>query len=472
MMKTAAAYVRVSTDHQTELSPDSQIKQIYNYAKSHHLIVPPEFIFSDEGISGKHTKNREAFNQMIAMAKTTPKPFDVILVWKFSRFARNREDSILYKSMLRKQLGIEVISITEPIGDDKMAVLMEALIEAMDEYYSINLAEEVKRGMKEKVTRGNPVSIAPFGYKMQKGCYVIDSGKAAIVRMIFEDYTNGKGCREIAEKLNLMGIPSAKGNLFETRTIAYILNNPVYIGKIRWNPKGVTQRNFQDPSLMIVNGSHKPIIKKALWDKAQAILAHHKLIYGNHTRRKPVPKFMLQGLVRCSNCGATLCQSVNDSVQCHKYASGQCNVSHSIKISKLNDVVRRLLELSFGNATFAWTPSPTETSSKTRVLLDRQIAVEQAKISRMKEAYTSGIDTLEEYKLNKSSAEHTLIKLNQLRDSVVMQPVDTTPKQQSILDIIKSPSVSNKEKNDLLREVIDHIVFHRKDNRLKIVYRS
>ena len=134
MMKTAAAYVRVSTDHQTELSPDSQIKQIYNYAKLHHLIVPPEFIFSDEGISGKHTKNREAFNQMIAMAKTTPKPFDVILVWKFSRFARNREDSILYKSMLRKQLGIEVISITEPIGDDKMAVLMEALIEAMDEY--------------------------------------------------------------------------------------------------------------------------------------------------------------------------------------------------------------------------------------------------------------------------------------------------------------------------------------------------
>ena len=79
MMKTAAAYVRVSTDHQTELSPDSQIKQIYNYAKSHHLIVPPEFIFSDEGISGKHTKNREAFNQMIAMAKQHRNP--LMLSW-------------------------------------------------------------------------------------------------------------------------------------------------------------------------------------------------------------------------------------------------------------------------------------------------------------------------------------------------------------------------------------------------------
>ena len=82
----------------------------------------------------------------------------MILLWKFSRFARNREDAIVYKSMLRKQLGIEVVSISENVGDDKMSVLIEAMIEAMDEYYSINLAEEVKRGMTEKVSRGEPVT--------------------------------------------------------------------------------------------------------------------------------------------------------------------------------------------------------------------------------------------------------------------------------------------------------------------------
>ena len=90
---------------------------------------------------------------MIGLAKRKPKPFDVILVWKYSRFTRNREDSVVYKSMLRKELNIDVISISEDVGDDKMSILFEAMIEAMDEYYSINLAEEVKRGMTEKAKR-------------------------------------------------------------------------------------------------------------------------------------------------------------------------------------------------------------------------------------------------------------------------------------------------------------------------------
>ena len=96
---------------------------------------------------------------MIGLAKSKPKPFDVILVWKFSRFARNREDSVVYKSMLRKELNIDVVSISEDVGDDKMAILFEAMIEAMDEYYSIILAEEVKRGMTEKEKRGGVLSI-------------------------------------------------------------------------------------------------------------------------------------------------------------------------------------------------------------------------------------------------------------------------------------------------------------------------
>ena len=81
--------------------------------------------------------------QMIGIAKSKPTPFSSILVWKFSRFARNREDSIVYKSMLRKQCGIDVVSISEQLGEDKTSILIEALLEAMDEYYSINLAEEV-----------------------------------------------------------------------------------------------------------------------------------------------------------------------------------------------------------------------------------------------------------------------------------------------------------------------------------------
>ena len=161
-MKTGACYIRVSTEEQTEYSPDSQLKAIREYAKRNDIIIPEEFIYIDDGISGRKAEKRPSFMQMIGTAKLKPKPFDVILLWKFSRFARNREDSIVYKSMLRKQCGIDVISISEQLGEDKTSILIEALIEAMDEYYSINLAEEVRRGMAEKARRGEVVSSPPY----------------------------------------------------------------------------------------------------------------------------------------------------------------------------------------------------------------------------------------------------------------------------------------------------------------------
>ena len=87
---------------------------------------------------------------MIKRLNQPQKPFDVILVHKFDRFARNREDSVVYKSLLRSELGIQVLSITENIGDDKMSVIIESMLEAMAEYYSLNLSDEVKKGMSEK----------------------------------------------------------------------------------------------------------------------------------------------------------------------------------------------------------------------------------------------------------------------------------------------------------------------------------
>ena len=168
----------------------------------------------------------------------------MILLWKYSRFARNREDSIVYKSMLRKQLGIDVISISESLGDDKMSILIEALIEAMDEYYSINLAEEVKRGMTERVSRGEAVSVPAYGYDIEEGKYIINEAEAEVVRQIFSNFNNGVGTVTIARNLNAIGIKTKRGKLWENRTVKYILHNPVYIGKIRWNPEEITGLNY------------------------------------------------------------------------------------------------------------------------------------------------------------------------------------------------------------------------------------
>jgi DNA invertase Pin-like site-specific DNA recombinase len=101
-MNIAAVYIRVSTDSQTEYSPDAQLKAIKEYAKKHDIQIDPRYIFKDEGISGRKAEKRPAFMEMIRTAKSKPSPFNKILVHKFDRFARNREDSIVYKSLLKK----------------------------------------------------------------------------------------------------------------------------------------------------------------------------------------------------------------------------------------------------------------------------------------------------------------------------------------------------------------------------------
>ena len=105
-MRIAAAYIRVSTHMQEELSPDAQKRLLGEYAKRNGMILSNEFIFMDKGISGKKAEKRPDFMKMISMAKQKPAPFDVILVWKFSRFARNQEESIVYKNLLRNKCKV------------------------------------------------------------------------------------------------------------------------------------------------------------------------------------------------------------------------------------------------------------------------------------------------------------------------------------------------------------------------------
>jgi DNA invertase Pin-like site-specific DNA recombinase len=185
---------------------------------------------------------------MIAAAKKKESSFDVILVWKLSRFARNREDSIIYKSLLRKQ-GISVISINEPIDDTAAGKLLEGVIEVIDEFYSANLAQDTKRGMKENANRGFfNGGIVPFGYKKvkvsagntQKTQLVPDEVEAPIVKRAFQMALEGKGGKEIARVLNTEGFRTRAGKLFGT-TIKLLAAKPC----LHWNA-GLEQ-DRQDP---------------------------------------------------------------------------------------------------------------------------------------------------------------------------------------------------------------------------------
>ena len=127
-----------------DLSVAAQLRALRDFAKANGYSVAREYV--DEAESGR-IADRPQFRNMIDEGGKATAPFQVILVWKFSRFTRKREHAVAFKSMLRRK-GIRVVSITEYADDSPTGKLMEAIIESVDEFYSKNLAQEVVRGMR------------------------------------------------------------------------------------------------------------------------------------------------------------------------------------------------------------------------------------------------------------------------------------------------------------------------------------
>lgn len=462
--KIGAAYVRVSTDDQVEYSPESQLRLIQDYAKREGYIIPPEYIYQDEGISGKRADRRPAFMLMVATAKEKEHPFDTIFVWKYSRFARNQEESLVYKNLLKRN-GVTVRSISEPSSDDNpFSGLIESIISWMDEYYVINLANEVRRGMTEKARRGEAMGTAPFGYTV-KDKVLTPNENAEIVRYIFEQFAAGKGSRTLALELGDKGIRTRRGKIPENRWVDYILRNPVYIGKTRWSTDGhanYSRENQTNKHVMIVDGKHAPIIDMELWEKAQERLKERKPL---RYIRKGKEVYMLKGLVRCGACGSTLTlmSSAYPSLQCHKYAHGQCGVSHAINMRKAEAAVIKYLQEAIEREAFTF--EPQEPKREMEQDFSKAISLAKSRLDRAKRAYLDGIFTEAEYKEIKAETEENLARLENQPSRAELRPNMKSYKRRvlGVLSILESAEKREEEKNAALRSIIDHITYIKPD---------
>ncbi len=477
-LKIAAAYIRVSTDDQVEYSPDAQLVELRKYAKAHEYMIPEEYIYIDQGISGKNTAKRESFNAMIGMAKTKPKPFDVILVWKYSRFARNREDSVVYKSMLRKQLGINVVSISEPVGEDKMSVIMEAMIEAMDEYYSINLAEEVKRGMSEKARRGELQATASFGYCVENNQLVPVEEEAVLVREMFQRYLLGEGFFPIAKWLNSLGVTTHRGGKFENRTVEYILRNPVYIGKLRWNPTGRTRRDYDNENIMVVQSTHQPLVDEETWDKVQDKIKQQKAITKRGAKPNWNKKDWLSGVVRCENCGGTLIFTKPHFFKCNNYVKGACTTSQHVHRDLLHEsILDRLNQDSASFTEMEYKIVHSQASGADEIaLLERAIEQVERKKARLQQAFLGGADSVEEYASMKSllNAEEAGLQEKLAQMKTTNTPENLTEQMQNrIRDCIAIllSNASLEEKFSVINEIVENCSFDKKTMTMQMIYR-
>ncbi len=303
-MRTAI-YARVSSDKQdVDLSISAQLKALREYAiRNGHELVR-EFV--DEAESGK-TADRPAFREMVAMARRSQKPFDCILVWKYSRFARSRQDSIVFKTLLRKN-GVRVVSINEPSDDTPTGKLFEAMIESLDEFYSANLGEEVTRGMRESASRGFYIgNFTPYGYRKvkvndgnkERPKLVPEPHEAQVVARMFNEVLEGKGLKEILKGLNREGIAGPKGSEWIKTTVHGILTNEVYTGTLVWGRNSV--RGL--PPIHVENAC-QAIVSKEIFDNVQSMLKSRAPSY-LHPKRT-ASHFLLSGIAKCGYCGKAL----------------------------------------------------------------------------------------------------------------------------------------------------------------------
>lgn len=481
--KTGAAYIRVSTGKQEELSPDSQKRLILDYAKNNGIVIPDEFIFIEHGISGRKADKRPNFQKMIALAKSGK--FEVILLWKFSRFARNQEESIVYKSMLKK-VGVDVISISEPLVDGPFGSLIERIIEWMDEFYSIRLSGDVTRGMTEKAMRGGYQCRPPLGYGIpyhNAGLEIIPK-EAQIVQKIFDSYVNKHlSAYQIAKNLNTLEYKTRRNRNFEKRSVEYILDNPCYAGYVRWNRKeNATNAIKPEEEWIIREGSQEAIISKELFKAAK----ERRNLESNDKRKRPSEtyKHWLSGLLKCSACGRTLILSSHknrygklySSFQCYGYSKGKCLKSHSISTLKIEPVVLRAIKeaLDSGTITYALRQAKRQRGKDKEFLIKKQLELTFTKEKRIRNAYIDGIDSLEEYKSNKRKLENERNKLlEELKSIGSPEKTDTEAAMlqnvRNVYDILISHA-DTAQKSTALKSIVEKIIFNPEEMNIEICY--
>ena len=463
------AYVRVSTDDQVEYSPTSQLKLILNYALENKIFIEEKYIFHDDGISGTKADKRSSFLKMISIAKSKPKPFDVILVYDFSRFARNKDESVMYKTLLRKKLNINVISITQPLTEGKERVILESLYEAMDEYYSLNLSDNVKRGKKEKAERGEHNGNPPFGYDYDKNLkkLIVNPEKAKVVKLIFDMFINSQNLKNIAVSLNDLDIKPMRGGKWGTKTLKIILKNRSYIGEVKHLDK-------------YYKGNHDPIINKEKFDKVQKIWEYRDVHFAK-CKIQVQHNHWLRGILKCGSCGKGMVyfqrKDRSDPIfQCSGYSNGRCS-NHYLLVKNVEKKIIDLLKKdSTGKININISNNSNPYDDETKILLSALKKFDE-KFDRIKSAYINGIDTIEEYKKNKeflqkekSRIEDQLKNLNykkglEKKKNIVYKKCDEAYK------ILSDKTVDKKIKFDISHELFDNIIYDKDKNKLIITYK-
>lgn len=399
----AVIYARYSSDNQREESIEGQLRECMAFAEKNGITVLRNYI--DRAFSAK-TDNRPAFQEMI---KDSGKHlFDIVIVWKLDRFARNRYDSSRYKATLKKN-GVKVVSATEVISEGAEGIILESVLEGYAEYYSADLSEKVVRGMTENALKckfnGGTI---PTGYIIDsEQRFQIDPITAPFVLEAFKLYDTGSTMKEIRNYLNTKGVKNTRGGDFNFNSIQHMLKNRRYIGEFK----------FRDT---IIPDGVPAIVPKDLFDRVQEKIEKNKKAPARH---KAEDDYLLTTKLFCGYCGAYLCGESGTShtgITHHYY---KCVNAKKTKTCKKRSVKKTWIEDLVVNETIKMVMDDAAIEAIVSMVLrlqgeeNKELPLYEQQLTETKQAIQNLLNAIQQGILTRSTKER-LEALEQAQDEL------------------------------------------------------
>ncbi len=472
----AVAYPRYSSDNQREESITAQLRAIEEYCKQKGYTLVE--VYPDEEKTAT-TDKRPNFQRMIA--DSAKRLFDVVVVHKLDRFARNRYDSAHYRRILKRN-GVRIESVLERLDSSPESVIMASVLEGMAEYYSLNLAREVRKGLSENAATGiHTGGRPPYGLMVdpQTRKLVIDERTAPAVRLYFRGIDTDQSLDSIAATLNEKGYRTQEGREFTRNSFDQWARNRKYRGDYTWDvqaakdEEGVRHGNNKPAEQQIlIPGIIPAIIDADLWDRVNAKMNERKRRPG---MMKAKINYLLTGKVYCGKCGAlyagnsyTSPRSGHKKTYTYYKCQARCgNTSiqkeaiESLVIEKLRDtcfsdegtseIVARVQEL--------YLQEKKQTASEVAPIKS-EMADLKAQIKNWTQALGAGVKSvIEEIKHAEQRLEILEFALQRAELIGKIQVLD----EQRIIDIVNIKknsllSADEEDKKAILQEYVDRVV--------------
>ncbi len=455
-------YARYSSENQREESIDGQIRECTAFAQHNDIQIVGEYI--DRAFSAK-TDNRPSFQKMI---KDSAKgEFDVILVWKLDRFARNRYDSAHYKNILKKN-GVKVVSATEAISSGAEGIILESVLEGMAEYYSAELAEKVSRGMKENALKckynGGGV---PLGYYIDESKHFqIDPSVAPFVVECFEHYADGMTMKQICDEMNMKGVKNSRGGKISVDVISRMLTNRKYLGEY----------TFQD---ITIKDGIPAIISESLFEKVQDRLAKTKKAPSSH---KADNDYILTTKLFCGKCKSFMVGESGTNAQGIKYRYYKCVNNKKHRGCDMKSIRKDLIE----NMTIKYIQKFLNDEELISTLIDlayevqskgnEQLPLLRKQLAQTEKGIKNIVDAIEQGISTKSTKER-LLELEQRKNDIeiaiakesIENPMLTKKQFRFWFDQLKKLDVSKIEQRQKLVDLfVNSIIIY--DDKIKFFF--